>query len=133
MDLLLQSERSQALENAIQLMRTQTDSPHAGLSALLCVSIKGLIYLILNDRSTVPSRSSFQQVSSPYDWNDEFNKRQESKTKPGIQSASDQNNEAEADTKDFAGTANQTSQSTGGGEDKGVGNDGGLREGGQAL
>ncbi|KAK0510433.1 hypothetical protein JMJ35_006865 [Cladonia borealis] len=114
------------------LLQALTDSPHAGLSALLCVSVKGLTYLILNDRSTIPSRSGFQQVSSPYDWNDEFNKRQESRTKPGIQSASGQNNEAEADTKDFASTANRTSQSAGGGEDKGVGNDGGLREGGQA-
>ena len=131
-DLLLQSERSQALGNAIRLMRTQTDSPHAGLSALLCVSVKGLTYWILNDLSTVPSRSGFIQVSSPYDWNDAFNKRQESRSKPGIQSASGQNNEAEADIKDSEGTTNRTSESAGGGEDKGVGNDGGLREGGQA-
>ena len=78
MDLLWQSEHSQVLEHAIQLMRSQTGSPDAELSALLCVSIKGLTYLILNDRGTVPSRNGFQQVSSPYDWNDEFNKKQES-------------------------------------------------------
>ena len=128
MDLLLQSERSPALENVIQLMRTQADSPHSGLSALLCVSVKGFTYSILNDRSTVPPKSDFQQVSSPYDWYDEFNKRQGNGTKPGIQSASGQNNEAEADTKGFAGTANRTSQSASGWEDKGVGSDEELRE-----
>lgn len=123
MDLLLQSERSQALENAIQLIRTQTDIPDATLSALLCVSIKGLTYLILNDQGTVPSENGFQQVSSPYDWNHEFNKNQESGINQGMQSASGRSNEAEADAKDFGTMANQASQSAGGGKDKGSGND----------
>ena len=122
MDLLWQSEHSQAFEHAIQLMRTQSDSPDAGLSALLCVSIEGLTYLILNDRDTVPSRNGVQQVSIPYDWNEEFNKKQESRINQGMESASGESNEAEADTKDFGSTANQASQSAGGGEDKGVGN-----------
>ena len=123
MDLLLQGGRSQALEHAIQLILTQTDSPDAGLSALLCVSIKGLTYLILNDRRTVPSRSGFQQVSSRFDWNDEFNKKQESRINQGMQCASGKSNEAEADAKDFRSMANQASQSADGGVDKGAGND----------
>ena len=95
----------------------QTDSPHAGLSALLCVSIKGLTYLILNDRGTVPSRNGFQQVSSPYDWNHEFNKKQESRNNEGMQSASGETSEAEAkvevgaDGKDLGSTAERASQS----------------------
>ena len=135
MDLLWQSEHFQALEHALQLMRTQTDSPHAGLSALLCVSIKGLTYLILNDRGTVPSRNGFQQVSSPFDWNHEFNKKQESRTIQGVQSASAESSKAKAEVdveaagKGLGSTAEQASQFAGGGDDKGVGNDGEFREG----
>ncbi len=123
MGLLWQSERSQTLEHAIQLMLTQTADPDAGLSALLCVSIKGLTYSILNDQVTLPSSNGFQEVSTPYEWNHEFNKKQESRIKQGMQSASGESNKAAADAKDFGNTANQASQSAGGEEDKAVGND----------
>ena len=111
--------------HAIQLILTQTVDPDAGLSALLCVSIKGLTYSISNDHGTLPFRNGFKQVFTPYDWKHEFNEKQENGINQGIQSASGESSEAEteAGAKDFASTADQASQNAGGGEDKGVEND----------